>query len=118
MRSRGLCAQPSGLGCRRHRARKHHGRALQAIRYGGGVWGVFNPPQKRAASERVNPQGYALSTHERSEVRSILTTQARGFASRNNLANPKDWQGSFFPLKRKECWRWLRAFGATLPAEG
>ena len=29
-----------------------------------GVWGGFAPPQKRTASERVNPQGYALSTHE------------------------------------------------------
>ena len=33
---------------------KYHGRALQATRYGAwGVRGVFNPPQKPAASERV-----------------------------------------------------------------
>ena len=41
----------------------------KAVARMGGV-GVFNPPQKPAASERVNPKGYALSTRVTREVRS------------------------------------------------
>ena len=35
---------------KRTRARQHHGRALQATRYGVGVWGGLCPPAKDPAS--------------------------------------------------------------------